>query len=250
MEPNRHPAEETPDAAPASPRHGYQGDRGARRVRPSVPAAVSITLSREAGARGGTIGRRVGRKLGWQVYDQELLEHMAQEGVIRQNVVEHLAPDAARWCEERLRHLLSNGSLSQHPSIVNLARVVLALATQGEVVLVGRGGGCIVPPSCRLNVRILAPLPDRIAYMSQWLRLTEAEAAERVRLRDSRRAEFLKTHFHCQPADVYQYDLLLNSSLLGEELCAELIVQAARAKQVALQEGTQPGGPEADTVTR
>jgi cytidylate kinase len=250
MEPNPHPVEDMPGAAPASPRHGYQGDRGARRVRPSVPAAVSITISREAGARGGTIGRRVGRKLGWQVYDQELLEHMAQEGVIRQNVVEHLSAEAARWCEERLRHLLNNGSLSQHPPIVNLGRVVLALATQGEVVLVGRGSGCIVPRSCSLNVRILAPLPDRIAYMSQWLRLTEAEAAERVRLRDTRRAEFLQNHFHCQAADVYQYDLLLNSSLLGEELCADLIVQAAGAKQAALDEGMLPGGPEGDQVTR
>src|SRR5437868_14718620 len=118
------PENVSPEEWRETPRHGYQGDRLVVPSRPRVPAMLSITVSREAGARGGTIGRRVGRKLGWQVYDQELLEHMAQEGVIRQNVVEHLATDAARWCEERLRHLLSNGSLSQHPPIVNLARVV------------------------------------------------------------------------------------------------------------------------------
>ena len=50
---------------------------------------------------------------------------------------------------------------------------------------------------------------------------------------ESRRAEFLSTHFHRHPADVYLYDLLLNSSLLGEDLCAELIAQAARAKFAA-----------------
>ena len=54
-----------------------------------------------------------------------------------------------------------------------------------------------------------------------------------MELRDRSRAEFIDTHFHRQPADVYQYDLLLNSSLLGEDLCAELISQAARAKVVA-----------------
>jgi hypothetical protein len=69
--------------------------------------------------------------------------------------------------------------------------------------------------------------------MSQWLRLTEEAAAAQVELRDRRRAEFITTHFHRQPADVYQYDLLLNSSLLGEDLCAELIAQAARAKVAA-----------------
>src|SRR5438046_128672 len=74
---------------------------------------------------------------------------------------------------------------------------------------------------------------DRVAYIGQWLRLTDEEAAERVRLRDARRAEFLATHFHHQPGEPHQYDLLLNSSLLGEELCADLVAGAARAKGAA-----------------
>ena len=81
---------------------------------------------------------------------------------------------------------------------------------------------------------MIAPLEDRIAYMGQWLRLTALEAAEQVRLRDQGRAEFWQSHFHRDVADVYQYDLLLNSTLLGEELCAELLAQAARAKRAAL----------------
>src|SRR5262249_53602398 len=161
---------------------------------------------------------------------------MAQEGVIRQNVVDHLGPEATRWGEDRLQQLLRGQQVGPQPSTGNLARVILALAAQGEVVLIGRGAGCVLPRPSTLHVRVVAPLADRVAYMSQWLRLTVAEAAERVRLRDSRRAEFLATHFRCQPDDVYQYDLLLNSSLLGEEACAELIVQAARAKQAALPE--------------
>ena len=73
--------------------------------------------------------------------------------------------------------------------------------------------------------------------MSQWLRMTTKEAEEQVRVRDCRRADFLVTHFHRQPGDVYHYDLILNSSLLGEELCAETIAQAARAKRALM------GGP-------
>jgi cytidylate kinase len=91
----------------------------------------------------------------------------------------------------------------------------------------------VLPAESTLNVRVLAPLRDRVAYLAQWLRLTEEEAAERVRLRDQRRREFLAAHFGAQPDDPYQYDLLLNSSLLGEELCAELIVQAVRARASA-----------------
>jgi cytidylate kinase len=217
-----------------SPHHGFQGNRGATPAE-RVPARLTVAISREAGARGGTIARRVGRKLGWQVYNQELLEYISQEGPFRQDVLENLPPAAARWAAERLQLVLREQTLSQHPSIVELARVILALGAQGEVVLIGRGAGCILPPEATLNVRIIAPLTDRIAYMSQWLRLTVHESAEQVRQRDERRAEFISTHFHRQPGDIYQYDLLLNSSLLGEELCAQLIAEAARAKQSQIE---------------
>src|SRR5207245_10592338 len=120
--------------------------------------------------------------------------------------------------------------LSPHPSIMELARVVRALGAQGECVLIGRGAGRILPAESTLDVRIIAPLADRIAYMSQRLRLSLDAAAEEVKQRDRQRAEFVSTHFQRQPADIYQYDLILNSSHLGEEVCAELIAHAARAK--------------------
>jgi hypothetical protein len=41
-------------------------------------------------------------------------------------------------------------------------------------------------------------------------------------------------NFHRDPNEVHQYDLILNSSLLGEDVCAELIAQAARARAAQL----------------
>jgi cytidylate kinase len=219
-----------PDLMRDMPRHGFQGDRAPPPPAPDAPASLTIAISREAGSRGGSIARRAGSKLGWQVYTQELLEYISQEGQMRQDLMAAIQPAGQRWSEERIESLLREQNLSQHPSIGNLARIVLALGAQGEVILLGRGAGCILPAPSTLHVRIIAPLADRIAYMSQWMRLTLDEAAEQVRLRDTRRAEFIETHFHRQPGQPYQYDLLLNSSLLGEELCAELIAQAARAK--------------------
>jgi cytidylate kinase len=216
-------------SATESPLHGFQGDRGRVESSPSVPASLSVAVSREAGARGETIGRRAAKKLGWQVYNQELLEYTAQEGPFR-HVMAHLPPQLARWAEERLHTLQREQNLSQHPSVADMARTVLALGAQGEVVLVGRGAGCILPAASTLHVRIVAPLEDRIAYMAQWLRLAESEAAEQVRQRDARRSEFIETHFHRSPSEVHQYDLVLSSGLLGEDLCADLIVRAARAK--------------------
>ncbi len=233
------------DDVGSAPRHGYQGDRGAALKPPRVPASPTLALSRESGSRGGTIGRRVAARLGWAVYDQELLEYMAQDGVVRQGVLDNLSAESAAWIEARLQQLLRQeqfrsgervpsekmrGVVSPpvpSPTFLNLARLVLALGTQGEVVLIGRGSGYILPSDSTLHARIVAPLPERIAYMSNWLRLSREEAEERVRQRDQRRTEFIQTHFQIQPDDVHLYDLVLNSSLLGEALCVELLVQAA-----------------------
>jgi len=237
-QPDREPDEEVAlaSARAVSPLHGFQGDRGASPARATEPASLTIAISREAGSRGSSIGTRVGHKLGWQVYNQELLEYIAQEGAFRQDMATDLSPAASEWAEQRLQALLREQNLSQHPSLIELARIVLGLGAQGDVVLIGRGAGNILPRESTLHVRIIAPLADRVAYMTQWLRLTEEEAAEQVQLRDQRRAEFMATHFHRQPGDCYQYDLLLNSSLLGEELCAEMIAHAAQAKRTVFQE--------------
>ena len=216
-----------------APRHGFQGDRAPVAAAPLMPAALTIAVSREAGSRGGSIARRAGRKLDWQVYNQELLEYIAQESAFRQSLLDNLPPGAARWTEERLDSLRRAYELDRYQSILEVSRIILALGAQGIVVLVGRGASSVLPAESTLSVRIMAPLDDRIAYMSQWLRLTVDEATEQVEVRDRRRADFLDTHFHRLPADIYQYDLILNSSLMGEELCAELIVQAARAKMAA-----------------
>jgi hypothetical protein len=231
-----------------SPHHGFRGERVPPALK-GVPASLSIAISREAGARGNTIGKRTGQKLGWRVYDQGLLEYIAQEGSLRQGIADDLSPEAAAWTEEHLGKLLREQNLSQHPSVLDLARIVLTLGAEGEVILVGRGAGCILPPQTTLHVRIMAPLEARLAYMSQWLRLTPEEAANQVRLRDTRRAEFLATYFHREAANIYQYDLILNSALLGEEACAELIAQAARAKLASLARSeTAPPPWQAETV--
>jgi len=163
------------------------------------------------------------------------LEYIAQEGNFRQVLGGNLTEEAIRWTDERLETLLREQNLSQHPSIRELARIVLALGAQGEAVVIGRGSGYVLPPETTLHVRVVAPLADRIAYMSQWMRMTMEEAANQVELRDRRRAEFISAYFHRQPGDIHQYDLVLNSRLLGEEICAQLIADAARAKQAALE---------------
>ncbi|HYV38816.1 MAG TPA: cytidylate kinase-like family protein [Gemmataceae bacterium] len=217
-----------------SPLHGYRGDRD-RANQPFAPTGLTVALSREAGSRGTSIATRAAEKLGWQIYTQEMLEYIAQEATVQEEITAALSPPALEWVEQQLTRLQNSPRNGVHPSVLDMARVVLSLGATGDMFLIGRGAGYILPRPSTLHVRVVAPLDDRIAYMSQWLRLTREEAAEQVKLRDRRRIDYLRSHYHRDATDIYLYDLLLNSTLLGEELSADLLVQAAKTKAATLR---------------
>ena len=214
----------------------HHGARGTASARATLPRGVTIALSREAGSRGSSIARRVSARMGWDIYTQEMIEVLAQESALNREIANELPEGAADWVEEHLQQLLQEQAISRNPQVLELARVIALLGVQGEIVLLGRGAGCVLPSATTLHVRLVAPLHDRVAYMGQCLRLTEEEADDQVRRRDHRRAEFLSTHFHRKTGDVHQYDMVLNTSFLGEMACADLIVQAAKAKMNATQD--------------
>ena len=105
---------------------------------------------------------------------------------------------------------------------------MLILAARGGTIIVGRGAGFILPPESTIHVLVTAPMDQRIACMSQRLRLSEPEAESEVRARDRRRSEFLATLSDSTLDDIEAFDLVLNSARLGVELCAGLIAKAAR----------------------
>src|SRR3954464_14077534 len=112
-----------------TPRHGDRGE--ARTVEPRFPKTLTIAVSRQSGSRGASIAKRVGRKLGWQTVDQELMEYVAQKG----GADDELTAAARVWADRRLRELQQAGLLGRDPHAIELARVILTLGATGEVVL-------------------------------------------------------------------------------------------------------------------
>src|SRR5260221_10412928 len=165
-----------------SPQHGFQGDR-AEAPRPVLPLAPSIAISREVGARGSDIARRVGAKSGWTVYDSEVLGYSAQDASAFDELLAELPPEGGAWIDQRMRRLHERGLLAEDPTFEKVSRLVLALGAKGEAVFVGRGAGFLLPRETTLHVRLTAPLADRVAYMSQSLRLPREEAAAQVAAR-------------------------------------------------------------------
>jgi cytidylate kinase len=205
--------------------------QAAERSAASQGPRMCITVSREAGARGSTVARLVGQKIGWTVYAQELLEYIAHEMHLRASVLESLEESEFDWARDWLAKLLEDQWQNQDAYIVHLSKVVLAIGLHGEAIIVGRGAACILPRERTLNVRIIAKDADRIGLLSQIERLTPQEAERHMRDTDEQRKRFVRDYFHRNNEDVHEYDLVLDSSALGEECCADVIVSALRGKE-------------------
>lgn len=212
------------------PLHGNQGDREPAPPLKS-PLGLTVAISREAGARGGSVAKRVGKRLGWQVYTQELLEFLCSNEAARSQVLAEAPPSAAAWADAQLQRLRWDRVINPNVELGEMPRLILSLAARGGVILVGRGAGFLLPSETTLHVRVIAPLEDRIAYMTQYLRHTRETAASYVRDRDEQRAEFLMKTFNRRSSDLHDYDMVLNSYLLGEEICADLMLTAIRGKE-------------------
>jgi hypothetical protein len=216
------------DTPAGPPLHGY---RGAPTPPPVVehPRGLTVAISREAGARGGSIAGRVGRLLGWQVYGQDSLSLLARDDNARRELLADTPPAAAAWADRQAAASVAGDDTGE------LVKLVFALAARGEVVIVGRGAGFLLPADSTLNVRVIAPHAERVAYMAQWLRLTAEEAEAELAARDRVRAALHAAVTGRAASDPTQYDLVLNSGRLGEAGCAELIVQAIKTKQLAVR---------------
>ena len=233
----------------AQPHHGDRGNREPSGLAPSCPSTPTITISREAGSRGRAIGHRLGQRLGWQVYDRELMEYLASDTVASAELFGELDEAQSEWVRQQFDSLKKRtggvpvtGSGDQDPRVGTLAlsKVILALGAKGRVILVGRGAHWILPESHTLRVRVVANLEERVAYLAQTLRLSHMESMQRCKLRDQKRQDFAKQAFGSIIVDPGHYDLVINSSRLGEDVSTQLIQEAVHAKEGFSQMALRP----------
>jgi len=198
-----------------------------------VPArpALTISISREAGAGGISISREVGRRLSWPVYDKELLKKLADDLNVDVSYVEDYDERRGSWLVDTIKALSTTASVSEVAYFHRLVRILQALGLRGECIVVGRGSNFILPQERTLRVRIVASRDDRIAYLAREWKLTNTEAAHYVDTKDRDRHKFIKDHFHKEPDDPLNCDLIINRSRFTIDETVELIIEALRRMQ-------------------
>ncbi len=190
-----------------------------------------ITISREFGSGGRTIGRMVAEKLSIPFYDKELVEQIALESGFAPNYIEEHGEHSPG--KSIFSYAFANQSV---PGIMNglsaadflwnvQCAVILQLADKGPCVIVGRNADYILKDrkDC-LHTFIHANMDFRADRIVRLYGESEKSPEARLAEKDKRR-RVNYNHYTGRTWGVAQnYDICLDSSVLGVEKCADIIL--------------------------
>lgn len=188
-----------------------------------------ITISREFGAKGAVFASHLAKKIGYKVWDKDLLKAITIEVGTGLETVESV--------DERRRETIEDavtGFFHNIPTNVSylrsLIRVVHTIEEFGNSIIVGRGANYICKNPKALHVRIVSPLKFRIEEYAKREEISKTDAKRLIEAKDSERQVFVYQNFHKEMNESSDYDLVINAKSFTMDEMAEVVINAYEKK--------------------
>ena len=184
---------------------------------------VIINIGRQFGSGGRAVASLIGRKLGIEVYDNELLLKAAESSGVH--------PEFFRHNDERKRFFTfgySQNAINDEGLFKIQSDAIRSIAENGSAVFVGRAADYVLRDLRCLDVFVSAPLEWRKALVAERSRLSSEEAEKLIVKKDKTREYWYNFFTFGNWGVASNYDLCVDSSILGLEGTADLIIDFAR----------------------
>jgi len=193
-----------------------------------------ITISREFGSGGRTIGKMLSEKLNLAYYDKELVKQISMEtGFDPKYIEEH-----GEYAQSKsiLSYIFGHGNTS-HPAAMNgmtmadflwcmQRKIILEIADKGDCIIVGRCADYILRDrEDALHVFIHAPKAQRAERIVKLYGESDVAPEKRLDDKDARRRVNYRHFTGSEWGDAQNYHMSLDSSALGIETCVDLIAE-------------------------
>lgn len=187
-----------------------------------------ITISRQFGSGGRTIGKEAAARLGIPCYDQELIGKIAEEsGFTKEYVAERGEYTSHRsWLASAISDRDYYGHSHQDDLWAAQRKVILELAEKKSCVIVGRCADYILRDTADcLTVFIHADMEKRARRIVEQYGERSDSPEKRLRDKDKRRAAYFQYYTDMEWGAVENYHVALDSGVLGIEKCVDIITQ-------------------------
>jgi len=226
-------------------RRSQEAQRAARHVpggreAEAEPRAV-ITISRQLGSGGRLVAQKLAERLGWGLWDKELVDAIAESAEVSRRIVEQFDERTVSEIELFVRSVAGETDVGGFIYRRQLARAVASIARHGNAVILGRGANFLLKGA--LNVRTVASEEVRVKNLMTFEGLTREEALEQMRRSDRERAAFVWQTFGKDLHDPLAYDLTITMDRFSIDGAVEIILSAPRGWEAPWPTG-QGSGPE------
>ncbi len=195
---------------------------------------VIITIGRQYGSGGAEVGKKLGKKLGIEVYDKEILKMTSNESGIRESYF-HLADERAgkkllyKIIQSMIPEDTSPSLGSDVMSADNLFRfqssVIRKLAGEQSCIFIGRCAEHVLSGEENLvRVFIRADMDARIARIREKGYYEEDEIPKNIKRMDKERRDYHHYYTGKDWESLDNYDLILDSTKIGTDGCVECII--------------------------
>ena len=190
-----------------------------------------ITISREYGAGGHTIGRQVAERLGINFYDRDIILSTAREsGLDVDRIIEE--EEVMRKRDSFLRAILPASYDIKDTVFEYERRAIIKLANEGPCVLLGRCSGVTLEEENidHMSVFLFADEAHRLPRAMELNDCTDPEQARRImRKIDSGRHAYYECYTGRHWGSVHEYTMALDTGILGMDTCVDLVARAAQS---------------------
>ncbi len=188
-----------------------------------------ITVSRSTGSDGEDVVIKLAAQMGWQIYDKEILNYMAEDMDVHVKALESVDERTISWINDWLVPFFTSKTsahVEQLSYYKHLGKVLLIIARHGKAIIVGRAAGQILPRERGLRVRITAPFNLRCERYAEKNNINIEQARMIIREADDSQRRFVRDFAGIDIDDPHQYDLVCNTEKMSSESVAKLIWRA------------------------
>ena len=196
---------------------------------------VVITIGRQFGSGGRYVGRLLAEKLGVPFYDKELLSEAAKNsGICEEMFEEHDEKPTRSLLFSLVTGMQSHMSAGNfymdmplnHKIFLAQFDAIRRIAEEGPCVIVGRCADYVLRENPNaVSIFVKGDMPSKIDRAVKYYGIEPDKAEERIRKADKQRASYYNYYATATWGDVDNYDLIVDTGVLGVEGAVELITK-------------------------
>ena len=190
---------------------------------------ITITISREYGSGGRYIGQLVADKLGIKLYDKEFVEKLAIETGLTEEYIEN--NEQKRNALDALNSGYYFGMNNSDELFIKESELIKEIANKESCVIIGRCADFILKDNSNvIKVFVYSNMEDEVKRATKFYGLDEKNAKKEIKRINKLRASHYKYYTEKEWKDNSNYDICINSDVLGVEKSAELICNLIEEK--------------------